>query len=679
MKYTSLDPVKEKSLHIGPFEKGLDLSRNPLYIDKKALSECKNVICEGSVLKTRSGLNTAAEHIIKSDYTTESFFNTYKINDNDFFINNNSYRIITETAEMGFSQYCISFFLLNQNRELTSIGTMSFKRSSDAAFYIPSNITFFQAKPQSGCGIYAFFTLSNLEGLGENIYEIYELNEDLDNWKKIEDYYIPTVYINGRGNMYKAAEAADNLTLDPPKLLEAPNMLNGIFYAYYSSDGYSSSFTLPFSNISNATVNCRIHYSLEAYADWTVYAGETTATKEFMGAKVTMNVDRLKGIIYFTVEAGDYSVPYMSKYRINNIKITASKKDPSDFSDIVSCTCCKVSNSRIILSGGDKSDCIYSANYDNPLYFPQTAFAQIGEDRLPVKALSLQKDKIIAFKPNGIYRLELKKGKRVNSISLLADNDSVFYETDSFSVVCIDNTVGCNAQSATVSFHEKTLFAGTDGNFYSISDSFNIKPLSGKIKEYLKEFEREELSETVVLSDEKYCYFFLNNIAYIAVPDDGLNADKTLWYIWQFPEEVKIKGGKTDGNSLILLCTNSYTTCYTAVLDGNEDIVPDITNSAEPIQNFKIESRITTANFAPEGINRRIKLTRIYLYMSAKGKTEICLNGKAVNFSDNPTTDSANSLTRVIIFPEIYCTNSIYITVWADEQLVLSEGEICYV
>ena len=46
MKYSSLDPVKEKRLHFGNFYKGLDQSCNPLYIDKNSLSECKNIIYE---------------------------------------------------------------------------------------------------------------------------------------------------------------------------------------------------------------------------------------------------------------------------------------------------------------------------------------------------------------------------------------------------------------------------------------------------------------------------------------------------------------------------------------------------------------------------------------------------------------------------------------------------------
>ena len=175
-------------------------------------------------------------------------------------------------------------------------------------------------------------------------------------------------------------------------------MLNGIFYAYFSSDGYSSEFSLPFSNISDENVICRVHYSPSSYTEWVIYAGKNSASQTFMGTTVTVNVDRSKGLIYFTVEAGDYSVPLMGKYKANNIRITATKKTEGSFDDVVSATCCQIFKSRIILSGSIKDNRIYSARYDSPLYFPYSGVTEIGEARLPVTALTVSGEKILAFK-----------------------------------------------------------------------------------------------------------------------------------------------------------------------------------------------------------------------------------------------------------------------------------------
>ena len=108
MKYSSLDPVKEKRLHFGNFYKGLDQSCNPLYIDKNSLSECKNIIYEDSLIKTRRGLYSDKSCIIKGDYTADAFFNSYTISENQFYIDGNQYYLIAEMSEMGISQYCLS-------------------------------------------------------------------------------------------------------------------------------------------------------------------------------------------------------------------------------------------------------------------------------------------------------------------------------------------------------------------------------------------------------------------------------------------------------------------------------------------------------------------------------------------------------------------------------------------
>ena len=116
----------------------------------------------------------------------------------------------------------------------------------------------------------------------------------------------------------------------------------------------------------------------------------------------------------------------MGKYKANNIRITATKKTERSFDDVVSATCCQIFKSRIILSGGIKDNRIYSARYDSPLYFPYSGVTEIGEARLPVTALTVSGEKILAFKATELYEIDMKKGKAINTASLLADNDSVF-------------------------------------------------------------------------------------------------------------------------------------------------------------------------------------------------------------------------------------------------------------
>ncbi len=676
MKYPTLKAEKKKTLCIGPLNKGLDLSDSPLYIDDGSLSDCKNVIYSDGALKTRPGISAESENILEGSYTNDAFFNNYQITDSELYINGDYYRIVTEISEMGLSEYNVSVYLLGRDREITSIGKMNFVRVTDEEFYIPSNITFYQGRPKAGAGIYALVTENNMEDYTQTLYEIYELNTNKSAWKKSTNFYVPTVYINGRGDSYELAKADNFAFTGVPKVLEAPNMLNGKFYAYFSSDGYSTSFTLPINKLADVSVICRIYYSPTSYVTWSMTAGKTSSTKEFMGVEVTANVDRDKGLIYFTAPSGDYAVPVMSKYKANNIRITATKTMEDDFSDIVSCSCCLMKDSKIILSGGNKPNQIYSANCEKPLYFPKCETAAIGQTSLPVTSLVSQSDKIIAFKKDSVYKVTLKKGKQLNTESLLADDDDIFYEPDSFTVDCISSHVGCGRKEAVTVFHEKAVWIGTDANIYALTSLSQIKRLSGKIYPFIKEMPDYSVREAVALNDGEYCYFFMYNTGLaLKIDPYSLKEDNARWYIWEFPDELQIAGGISDDTSPVLMCLNNYSTCYFAVLGGEKDILLD--RNTEEADERKINCRFVTSHYAPEGVNCKKRLDRIYLQLETKGDTVLKINDKMVKFENEVLKDSKKL--NYTIFAGLKGFESFYISLESDEYLSFSQGKISYI
>jgi len=183
MKYPTLKSEKKKALQIGPLNKGVDLSNAPLYINGGCISDCKNLIFSDGVLKTRAGITADNQNILKSDYTDDAFFNSYRISDSEFFIGGEYFRIVTETSELDITEYCTSIYLLNRDRQLTPVGCIKFTDSETTYSYMPSRFTFFQGKPQSGCGLFAFVTKIDTETYSQSLYEIYELNPDMTKWK----------------------------------------------------------------------------------------------------------------------------------------------------------------------------------------------------------------------------------------------------------------------------------------------------------------------------------------------------------------------------------------------------------------------------------------------------------------------------------------------------------------
>lgn len=675
MKYSSLKSQNEKVLHVSAPTGGADRSASPLYIDDNCLADCKNVIFRDGSLKTRQGLFAKETDIIKGDFTEEAFYNRYSLTESEIFINGHGFRIAVEYTEYDMAEYYASVYFIGTDCSVTKAGYMQFNRISDEIFYIPLNITFYQGKPQNGGGIFALVSLCNIENYTQKLYTIYEINSNLDGWNEVTDYYIPTVYINGRGNSYETASASNQAFTGNPTVLEQPNLLNGIFYAYFSSDGYSSEFSLPFSNISDENVICRVHYSPSSYTEWVIYAGKNSASQTFMGTTVTVNVDRSKGLIYFTVEAGDYSVPLMGKYKANNIRITATKKTERSFDDVVSATCCQIFKSRIILSGGIKDNRIYSARYDSPLYFPYSGVTEIGEARLPVTALTVSGEKILAFKATELYEIDMKKGKAINTASLLADNDSVFYSTDSFTVTAISQSTGCSGKKALTYYKGRTVWIGSDGNIYALTASGEIKIMSDKVRYDLKEISDYN---GVALNNGQYCMFIFSKRVFTAEFDTTLNGKNAIWNIWEFPAELRILGGIDHEISPVFLCQYNSVTCYTATLSGESDILLNRTADTTA-QSRNIVSSITTRSFAPEGVNMRKRLNRIYMQLDAKGSIEITVNGKSLNLDGSTLKNGGEGLRKVTVLPEISSFYSLNIALKSDTYIALSEIDIHYI
>lgn len=677
MKFSSLKSLKEKHININLLDGGLDTSKSPLNIDNNCLTLGKNIVSDGHTLKTRPAIFTDSSKIIESELSQYSDYSTYQITDSKIFIEGICYRLATEYIEYGFSDYYVAIYLIDQEGTPTYTGAIHYTRSSDSLFYIPTNITFYQGKAQNGGGIFALVSLNNMEDYSSKHFEIYEINSSLSAWDRTDTYYVPTVYINGRGDSYEKAEASNQTFTEKPRILESPNLLNGKFYAYFSSDGYSSAFRLPFSALDNQNITCRIYRTPTEYTEWTVTAGNTTNVQSILGVNVTINVDRSKGMFYFTVPAGDYSVPLMNKYKVNNIKVTAFKNIADGFRDVVSCTQCISMNSRIVLSGGIKNNRIYYAKYETPLYFPQIDSNEIGEARLPVTAFCQIKNKILALKNNECFLIEIKNGKAINSISLLADNDTYFYENDSFKITTLSLNIGILNRNAVTAVGDKALLFGDDGNIYSISASGEIKNIGSKIKSVLEQIPDYMRKNAVVLSSAKYCIFAFESYAITACFRNGkYDIENIGWYFWEFPEEMRITGGFSSDISPIILCREAPNTGFCSVLNGDTDIL--INNySSDRIQKYKINSSITTKHLSGDSVNLKKQLNKLYLQLNSKGHTIIAVNGKKVKFlSDN--LKSSKGMRKVTVFPSNSHFNSVYITLDSDTYFELGEIDIFY-
>ena len=478
MNFSIPGTANTKTLHIPQLDKGLNLTDNTHISDINGLSDCKNVWFNDGVLKSRPGLYTKPENYINDEFYRDGFYYHYRPADVEITIDGELKKIVVEEIEYDDSSYICLVHLINSKGLVENCSELIFNRTSGSTFYIPEKILFYKGAPQTGGGLFALASLVNMENFNQHTHKIYEVDSDFSTWNRVTSYYIPTVYINGRGNKYEIAESTNQAFTGTPTRLENLNLLNGTFYAYYSSDGRSNSFRLPFSNIADQNVICRIHYTVKDYVQWTVPADSTSASATFFGTSVTMNVNRTKGIIYFTVPAGDYEVPLMSQHSENNMEILATKNSEYGFTDIVESSLATTHNSKILLAN---KNTVFEANYDNPLYFPKDSVTYVGEADSDITAFAFFENNTIAFKPNATYRISIKDGKALNSISLLANNDAIFYANDTLSVSCLSAKTGCSDKNSLIRRENELLWKGTDRYIYSLSSlKGNISSSSGE-------------------------------------------------------------------------------------------------------------------------------------------------------------------------------------------------------
>lgn len=613
MKYTSLKQRDIKIKHIDVPKNGIDISKLPYDIEEDSLKYAKNIIYKNGMLMTRKGLSTKTDSILDTSicdgaeeyryYTTETTVN----------ISGEALRIAIVKVKYDNSHYFVLVYGIGESEKKVALGYLHFGRVDDATFYCPENVVFYSGKPQNGGGIFALVTLKNQGTDDQTDYAIYEMGSDYGEWQQNINYYIPTVYINGRGNAYESLNRSfSNEPLKP----ENRNLLDGSFYAYYSSDGYSSNFRLPFTNIDNSSIICRIYYSFDQYTEWRIAANETSDKQTFYGAEITANADRQKGIIYFTGASGEYSVPLMSTYSENNIRILAKKAIKNGFEAVVSSKCVSAYGERLLFSGGEEKNRLYYADYNTPLYFPQVFDNEIGFPDEAVTGLSIFDSRIIAFKAYRMYEISIESGGNFNTTALLADNGSIFKKIDTFSIKTISNSVGCSISDTVAVCGEKLIWLGTNGKLYSLSKSSNsAKIISQKADNLLNELISQDDIFGVGIGEN----YILCSVSKAII----INFDSGCYY-WEFPQDFKIMGLVAFGQSVsFLYCYKQSECCYIAGLSGENDIMISGKGSTQNVERIPIESKFTLKSFDFNTIAQKKCVKSIDLRLYCKGKCRI--------------------------------------------------------
>lgn len=658
MKDLNIKENPQKTLHIPALTGGLDL-RDLHDKSNNSLSNCKNVWQKGGILKSRPALFCDINSVLGKE---EYYYNDPSatvVTDIEYEYGKTVYRMVYKSVEVDIATHFCYTNLIGPDGKVFKTARIIFTRTSSDTFYIPQKFNFFKGKPStsSGTGIYLLIKLINCENSDEINSRIYELNSSLESWMEVYATYIPTVLINGRGNGYELARQADQAFGGNPKRLEGLNALTGDFYSYFSSDGYSSSFRLPLSSLSQSSVTARFYYSAENYVDWHISATSNQSTSTLFNNAVTMTVNRENGIVSFSCSTGEYFLPFISGRNENNLRILAKKESGYSLNDIADSDVCLNLNGKIFFGSKNR---IFSSSFENPLYFPAESVSTLWGEDSRVTALVPLSENFLAFTKNRIYKGEVKDGKNLNTYSLLADNDSIFKAPHSVELECVNYNIGC-AQKNSVITNGKEVFFLSNGEFYCFKQN-EAKNISEKIKDFLPQI-LGEYSSVCALEYENCLLFFFQNKALCFDKKDA-------WYYWEFNQNIRFSGAfNTETRPILLVSSDNNPLHFTATLKGDIDTFfkGNITNPLPTEE--AIPCLISTNEIAPECTSKPKSINCLSLSLEGK-QTEISLGDtyktkiKKAEF-DNP----------VKLVSPITKTNRLYINLKGTAPLKL--GSIC--
>ncbi len=379
---------------------GLDLTESDT-----GMEVCRNLVWENGRLQTRAGL--LCGEWAQSPRVGEYIYWKMRFTDVISEQNGRKVRLAYDAVSDDISSLRIRTFWADESNHLTACGEILFLRTTSEIFYLPESVCFFSAGRIGGSGIYAF--IRSCSGDEPEWFTVYELDTEENEWESVSPdyYYIPTIYINGRGDQYDFSYDAGGAYHPAPRSPESQNLLSGEFRAFFSSDGYSSRFQLPVTNLDNSSVFCRVYWDSSSYTEWVVPQNSSSVAVAYYTTTITLHCNRTTGELWFTTQAGEpFPVPKMTAYDGNNIHITASHTISDGAAQICGAKCMLASGEHLYLAG---SSChpgrICIARRSNPFYFPQDAVIEAGDDRHPILKMATLGGEVLAFKENEIYRI----------------------------------------------------------------------------------------------------------------------------------------------------------------------------------------------------------------------------------------------------------------------------------
>ena len=646
MLYPEYESRTKKKISVKRMDGGVNLRELPFNIDDGQCSELKNMWFERGALSTRPGLEINPENKLYDRDTYHMLWYDVSLFPAEVSPLSEPCRLVL-CRESNMEGVRLKFSFIYADSSIQSAGSIDFYRASPtASFYTPHLCCVFYNNSQRGSGIYVMLCLYDyMTGKGDGRIRFYELDNDLVTWTNVteEKMYVPTVYINGRGNNYGAVWEEPVPSFAPTAFCEPMNMLTGKFRAFYGTDGLSHSFKLPFENLTNRSgehITCTLNILGSLYS-WSIAPdSDISNTLYLMGKNMAVRVDRAEGRIMFIDPANGNSVaPAITSIIGNNLEIVAYK---SDFAAVNSLNTAQIFceySSRLFISGfeGDENAVYFSAQ-SNPFYFPSQNIVRAGSQSGKITALAKQGKLLIAFKENECYSIDSKNVQEYKMDAVISGIEDLPKKFSDIRLDLLSSEIGCDCPATLLNCANRLVWLNSSGVIYTIiaSNQYskgNVYELSLNIEPYLKGLDKETMRAAFAVCHGGYYIAFIGKNAvamdytikgfrYVASYSDQKQASRSIyWYLWQLPEELTLfEGATVNGEAVLIGCraTDENFWYGTVTLSGEEDCIPMGHFDTLYIEKRSISYSLKSKNFDFATARGKKFINGAYLYMGNK-------------------------------------------------------------
>ncbi len=499
MKHPRMPKNSRVTATIPALSGGLNVGTDPTLIGDTQLSDCCDMHWKDGMLRTREGFVTDAKRFDKFALGTRTQYFT----DRDGYL-----LILASTDTDAYSDVYVTVF----DRDGVPTGG------------------YFGTTGQRGlCGFFvsvgndeAFAEYSSLLFLSNG--DIYGVHAGNNVWKPLYDEAYVPLYMTGGTPVASRAETALTGTR-----VEPYNRLTDWFRCTYSTNGAGVYYYLPTLRPDSALTVTLTRAS--STLTWTVENGSSLSATAG-GYQVKLDT---KGHCFWFVKDGKPCA--MTSEGIRGDVTATAQRIPTAGPLVTDMRCgtwyggdrsAEAGGTRLFLGGGHYV--MWSA-LNNPLYFPDTAYASLGDPDESFTAFGKQGEWLLLFKEHSLYAAQYVRSNTVTVEDVESGAVTDTTATAVFPITPIHTEIGCDLPQTVALCGNRLVWACSDGTVYTLSTSGQLSQrtvtvISEPIRPLLKG-RTPAVSAGAVIDGE---YFLLWDNTLFVATDEAV----PRWTRWSF-------------------------------------------------------------------------------------------------------------------------------------------------